>query len=295
MTCFHPMSAFKPRGGGSIIFADRGDCDPITISCKQCIGCRLRRSRDWAMRCMHEASLYESNSFLTLTYDEAHLPAQGQLVYRDFVLFMKRLRRFAEPVELRFYMCGEYGSENWRPHFHACIFGFDFDDKAYYGRSGSGDKLYTSDSLSRLWPHGLSTIGSVTFESAGYVARYCVSKRTGKAAEAWYARVDDSGESFQLKPEFNQMSRDPGLGAPWLEKFGMDVFPHDYVIVNGTKVTPPAFYDRWFGIKDPDGLDDIKFRRELDAALNFEDNSDARLAVKESVQRAAVSQLYRSV
>lgn len=293
MPCYHPIAAYRPRLGGSLIFADRGDCDPLSIACGQCIGCRLERSRQWAMRCMHEASMWETNCFVTLTYDDAHLPARGQLVYSDFQLFVKRLRKFADPVRVRFYMCGEYGPLNWRPHFHACFFGFDLADKVYHSTSGSGERLFSSVSLSELWPYGFSSVGQLTFESAAYVARYCVAKRTGKGAEAYYSREDSEGVYF-LEPEFNGMSLKPGIGAEWLERFRTDVFPRDYVVVRGVKCRVPAYYDRLFGREFPDDLDQIKQERVLSARERVEDNTDERLAVREIVQRARSSLLYRS-
>lgn len=295
MPCYHPMAAYRPRAGGSILFADRGDCDPITITCKQCIGCKLERARDWATRCMHEASMHERNVFLTLTWDDAHLPADGQLEYLPFQLFMKRLWKFAQPWDQRFYMCGEYGGLYRRPHYHALVFGFDFDDKSFYKRSESGDKLYTSDALSRLWPYGFATAGGVTFESAGYCARYCCSKITGDLAYFHYASIGDSGDIVQLNPEFNRMSLKPGLGASWLEKFESDVFPRDYVIVRGSKFPVPAYYDKLFSRSDPFTYEDIKVQRILASREFLPDNTDARLLVKEHVQKAASSLLLRSL
>ena len=112
---------------GSVKFVSRnkrGVEGTLELPCGQCIGCRLERSRQWAMRCLHEASLYDSNSFITLTYDDSNLPYGGSLNYEDFQKFMKRLRKRINS-KVRFYMGGEYGSEGtMRPHFHACLFGY---------------------------------------------------------------------------------------------------------------------------------------------------------------------------
>lgn len=293
MPCYHPVQAYRPRGGGSVIFADRGDCDPVTIPCRQCIGCRLERSRSWAVRCMHEAQMHDENCFLTLTYSEDNLPARGQLVYDHFQRFMKRLRKFADPATVRFFMCGEYGELNWRPHFHACIFGFDFADKVPFRITGSQDQLFQSASLSRLWPYGFASIGNVTFNSAGYVARYCVKKVTGFNADAHYARCDSDGP-FQLEPEFAHMSLKPGIGASWLEKYSAEVFPSDFVVVRGVQCRVPRYYDNLLEVTDPFLFDDVKWNRELDARSRLDDNTDARLAAKETVHAARLSLLYRS-
>src|SRR5688572_7925162 len=146
------------------------------------------------MRCMHEASLYPQNAFVTLTYDDAHIPPGGRLDYPEFQRFIKRLRKDFAPSRVRFYMCGEYGSLYHRPHYHACLFGIDFEDRLYAATLPSGAKSYTSDRLSRLWPLGFSSVGDVSFESAAYVARYCVQKVTGPGSKAYYG---------DMPPEFN--------------------------------------------------------------------------------------------
>ena len=118
--------------------------------------------------------MYDDNCFITLTYSNQHIPADGSLDVRVFQKFMKRLRkRFGDGI--RFYHCGEYGSLLGRPHYHACLFNFDFPDK-YLWKENNGQKLYRSPSLEELWPYGYSSIGTVTFESAAYVARYILKR-----------------------------------------------------------------------------------------------------------------------
>lgn len=213
MACYNPLKAYKTADGG-VVFSElkrHHTSDSIELPCGQCIGCRLERSRQWAMRCVHEASMYEHNSFVTLTYDEDNLPNRGQLRYDHWQNFAKRLRKQIEPSRVRFFMCGEYGEENGRPHYHACLFGHDWEDKKYHMTTNAGEKLYTSESLDKLWGHGLCSTGDVTFASAGYVARYVLKKITGDAAEEHYRRFDELGH-YQLEPEFCGMSLKPGLG-----------------------------------------------------------------------------------
>ena len=295
MPCYHPMPAVRMLDG-SVKFVSRnkaGVDNVISLPCGQCIGCRLERSRQWAMRCMHEASLHERNAFITLTYDEASLPSGGSLVYGDFQKFMKRLRKRVGKVS--FYVGGEYGEQLSRPHFHACIFGYDFPDKVYFKKSSDGSKLFTSKLLESLWPHGLCSTGSVTFASAAYIARYCVQKVNGDLAEAYYRVITDDGEIIDLCPEFNHMSLKPAVGKRWLEKYMSDVFPRDYVVVNGVKTKPPKYYDRIFEEVDPGRFSDIVAQRELDSCNNMLDNSYSRLAVKEQVVKARSSLLKRSL
>ena len=158
----------------------------------------------------------------------------GSLHLPDFQNFMKRLRKSIAPKRVRFYHCGEYGDILSRPHYHALLFGYDFDDRKFFAKRNE-NSVYTSTELSSLWPHGFSVVGSVTFESAAYVARYVMKKVTGERS------LDHYGG---LKPEYTTMSRRPGIGAGWLRRFSSDVFPLDRVIVNGKETRPPRFYDR---------------------------------------------------
>ena len=166
MSCFRPLQAFKspflnPTSGKSVIMFSSLSFDDIRIDlpCGQCIGCRLERSRQWAMRCFHEASLHDRNCFITLTYNDKFLPKDRSLYYPHFQKFMKRLRKkFGDGI--KFYMCGEYGDQFGRPHFHACIFNHDFSDKVFwkyssasnkFGRKGAQIPLYRSNDLEELW------------------------------------------------------------------------------------------------------------------------------------------------
>lgn len=190
---------------------------------------------------MHEAQLHERNSFVTLTYDEEHLPPDGGLRYRDFQLFMKRVRKRFPGT--RFYMCGEYGDLHKRPHYHAALFGLAFDDQVAIGRSAAGSVIYRSDLLSSLWLDGHSSVGELTRESAAYIARYVIKKLSGPPAQTAYSRVDaDTGEVFQVMPEFTRMSLRPGIAARWVERYHADVYPTDRINTNGRLRKPPRYY-----------------------------------------------------
>lgn len=242
---------------------------------------------------MHEASQYKQNAFVTLTYSEENIPARGQLVYDDYQKFMKRLRKQTAPNRVRFYMCGEYGEQNWRPHFHACLFNHDWEDKKYWFTTQSGEKIYRSETLEQLWPHGHSSTASVTFESAAYVARYCLKKITGDNAEQHYKRTDEQGD-YKLEPEFSHMSLKPGIGATWLAKYTNDVYNNDYVIINGKEAKPPKYYDKLYTRTNPDEFDQLRELRITEAMKRWEDNTDERLKVKEQVTEAKLKQLYRT-
>lgn len=292
MPCFNPVVAYRGKhpnassGKIPVVFSARDAADPddpLKLPCGQCIGCRLERSRQWAIRCVHEASLYERNCFITLTFAPEHLPVSGSLDKRDFQLFMKRLRKkFGAGV--RYFHCGEYGEKNGRPHYHACLFNFDFSDRELWSVR-SGVRLDVSKELQALWPFGFSTVGDVTFESAAYVARYITKKITGEAAVAAYERVDvGSGEIHQVLPEYCTMSRRPGIGRAWFDKYRSDVFPHDRVILRGQELRPPKYYDSVFEVDDPVGFDYVRENRKLKAVGFAKDGSFERLRVRESLQ-----------
>lgn len=288
MSCYHPLTAYR-TAAGDVVFSELRRYDivsTLSLPCGQCVGCRLERSRQWAVRCVHEASLHADNCFLTLTYNDASVPRSGSLDYQEFQRFMKRLRKHIQPRKVRFFMCGEYGDERDRPHYHACVFGFDFPDKRYFKKSPSGEPLFRSDTLERLWPVGYALIGAVTFESAAYVARYIMKKVTGDDAEAHY---------HGRTPEFTHMSLKPGIGRGWFEKYEGDVYPHDYVVVRGRKMRPPRYYDQALKRKDEEQLDSVKFARVMSAREHVADQTPERLAVREVVAEAGANLFRRRV
>lgn len=255
---------------------------PLSVPCGRCIGCRLERARQWAVRLMHEASMHEENSFITLTYGDEHLPKFGSLVPRDFQLFMKRLRKANSGRRIRFYHCGEYGARTNRPHYHCCLFGFDFADKTLF-TTRAGFPVWRSDELERLWPYGLSEIGSVTFESAGYVARYITKKVSGNEIleAAHYSAIDRvTGEVGRRVPEYATMSRRPGLGAGWIERYVDEVYPADSVLARGRLCKPPRFYDERLEAWKPGELELVRSARARKRSRQDEspDRLEARAA-----------------
>lgn len=229
MACFRPIRGYRARSVNSatgrrpVVFTRKAGYEDLAVDvpCGQCIGCRLERSRQWAMRCSHEASLHEDNCFITLTYDPEHYPRDGSLSKPALQKFFKRLRK--RRGKFRYYACGEYGNESFRAHYHAILFGLDFPDKVLYTTT-QGNELFISPELASIWQFGFSTIGNVSFESCAYVVRYCMKKVTGEEAEAHYRSVDpETGEIYAIEPEFALMSRRPGIGRDWFLKFRKDV------------------------------------------------------------------------
>lgn len=297
MACFAPLTAYRSRdigksGKRGITFSRNASlsADPIKLPCGQCVGCRLERSRQWAIRCMHEKRFHEVSWFVTLTYDDEHLPPDGSLRKADFQKFCKRLRFHKHPF--RFYMCGEYGEVNRRPHYHMILYGMKFDDLKFYKSVGE-TSLYISKELESVWQNGFVVIGEVTFESCAYVARYVVDKMTGPSAEDWYSWVDDDGVVHEVVPEYNDMSRKPGLGAKYFSKYHAEVYAHDSVIINGREVRPPRFYDTRFDTIDPKWMQVLKRKRRRMALIHREDNTPERRRVREKVAVLNLAQMKR--
>ncbi len=291
MTCYHPINAWqypnpKPNGKTHITFRVptfiyNNIAQSIILPCGKCIGCRLSHSREWAIRITHEASLYQANSFITLTYNEASLPTDKSLHPRDFTLFLKKLR-LSLPHQIRFYHCGEYGDKLSRPHYYAIIFNHDFPEKKLF-RDGK-NPLYMSQSLSEIWNKGHVYIGKATFKSAAYVARYVTKKINGEPAEAHYQG---------RQPEYATMSRMPGLGYQWFHKYKNDLYPDDFVLMDGRKFPIPRYYDKLYALTNPDEMAEIKASRVEAGGGHPEDETPDRLLTREIVQQLKADRLKR--
>lgn len=249
------------------------------VPCGSCVGCRAARAADWALRCVHEAQVHERNSFITLTY--AKVPSGGGLVIEDLQRFFKRLRKRLEPARVRYFACGEYGEENERPHYHACVFGHGFDDRFLQVREKP--PLYRSSLLESVWTEGHSSVGELTYESAAYVARYVMKKLTGLRAEEEYG---------ERRAPFVCMSLKPGVGSKWFDKFGSDVFPADEIVHDGRHHRVPRYYDSKL---DPEVLKSFKAERRAAAEVHADDQSDDRLRVRESVVEARLRAFRRKL
>jgi len=308
MPCFKPIDAWQhEKNGGSLIFVERKGYRRLQIACGQCIGCRITRSREWATRICHEASLYDDNCFITLTYNAENLPPDCGLRKKHYQLFMKRLRKAYPDKKIRFFHCGEYGDKNNRPHYHAILFNFNFPDWIYLFDSSSGVPIYSSPILESLWGKGFVTIGEVTFQSAAYVARYVLKKINGQSADKidpetglkHYERINSfTGEVIEVIPEYCTMSRGgrtgKGIAHDWIKKYSSDIYPKGYTTINGLKVAPPRYYDKYLESIDLDMYDDIKAGRAL-AGYESPDNTEQRLVTREHVKTAQLSNLKRQL
>lgn len=229
---FNAMDSVRSNGG-------------IEIPCNNCVGCKLERARQWSIRMMHEVKCHSENCFLTLTYDDQHVPQDYSLKIRDMQLFWKKLRQKLGDRVIRYFCCGEYGDLNGRPHYHAIVFNYDAADKKPHSRSESGELIYTSEVLSQVWGNGHIVTQDVTRKSCAYVARYCLKKvKTGDTfgADRYYRVSPMDGQAYSVSPEFATMSRRTGIGSGYVDRFKSDFYPSGFLVVDGVRQAPPQFY-----------------------------------------------------
>lgn len=315
MSCYHPLKAYWRDVGRSVITFDVAHSATrvsFQLPCGRCVGCRMEKARQWGVRCLHEAKMWPSNAYVTLTYNNENLPPGGSLCLRDLQLFMKRLRKAKNSTKdnpVRFFAGGEYGEDNGRPHYHLLLFNCGFRDMLFYTYNKRGEPLYTSKELDGYWsvdgvPLGFCTIGAVTFDSAVYCAKYALKKvniteHSSDAAKAEFERkymvYDENGECFDRRPEFAVMSRRPGIGSTYYDKFGAEVRAHDSVVVNAREVRPPRYYDNRGSELEPERMQLLKGRRKRASVLNRADNTPERLRVKERLALIAAEKKERKL
>ena len=347
MPCYSPLKGWKDEETGGIKFRPDDSREEMEVACGQCLGCRLDRSRMWAMRIVHESSLYETtggNCFVTLTYrdkhecDDAqldgrfHIPDDWSLDKTHWQLFMKRLRKAFAPQKVRFYMCGEYGNRCkhridldrvvcplcnvGRPHYHACLFNCSFPDMVAYSSGVDGSPRYTSPFLESIWKYGFVDVAPLTYDTAAYVARYCLKKVNGAMADDYYMSYDLDGVVTFLTPEFALMSRghtcklhrgmpyqadcekcSRGIGRAWYDQYKSDLFPSDEIPVPGAGVFRgmPRYYDELFKVQEPLTMEEIKAVRKKFRLAHGDEYTPERLMSKYKVAKARTSLLVRSL
>lgn len=275
------------------------------------MGCKLRRSQDWATRAQHEAEQYERNCFLTLTFSDEGLDYRelktGKHPYdldvRDWQLFAKRLRQAmarddrktrkamglpkAPPPKLRFFHVGEYGENGLRPHYHALIFGQDFLLGATTWKDDLGHLTWTHPIIEKCWPYGFHEIKELTPETVNYVAKYVQKKLYGEQYKDFHERIDSqTGECVTVKPEHATMSK--GIGAKWWDKYKNEVFPDDFVVVKGKKVPVPRYYTKKLQKENEELYEQVRDERCKSAAGRAADNTPERRLVRDKVTKARI-------
>lgn len=225
-----------------------GKASIIPLPCGKCLSCKINKSKEWAVRCVLESLYHDNNLFITLTYDDEHLPSDGLLYRKDVTDFIKRLRNY---TSLRYFGCGEYGTKNKRPHYHLILFGCDLSDLRPIGNG-----LYESKLISKLWPHGYNYIGFVTYQSCNYVAQYSTKKVFGDVSD-----------------EFLMASTDPGIGHQWCVDHLQSVLEYDAVFGdfgNSKAAKMPRYFEKLAEVLDSTKYVEVKAKRlDKSTAMNI--------------------------
>ena len=250
--------ADKVTGRWSLVANPKDGCTdlPVDIPCGRCVFCRLKTAFGKTVRITHEAQCWDVASFLTLTYSPENLrysikgvPTLTRGQKSDMTLFLKRLRKYLDKLKVKYFQCAEYGETTFRPHHHVILYGFDFS----HNREPISNTLFRSPDLDNLWRLGACAIGNVSWDSAAYVASYCVKKLTGPDAQATY------DEAAILPP---YMTSSLGLGLPWIQRWHDQVYPRDRIIVKGHSCKPPRYYDQWLEKTNPEMYYRVRKKRE---------------------------------
>lgn len=269
MACYHPIKAYQPTAGAKLILLpddkkehhNNHHIANIAIPCGICIGCRSQHAAQWGDRCEHEATLYENNIFITLTFDDEHLPQDNYLDTQTLQKWIKRLRKDVHThpdrytsnprSNIRYFASGEYGEQNARPHYHAIIFNLDLPDRYKVGGTENKRLLYASETLAKTWPDGAARFGQATGAAANYIAQYNLKKQ-GQGNH-------DIDGVYRPKP-FLLMSRKPAIGTKWLEQYRNDL-RKGYLTKDGKiKGIPRAYLKRLKAI-DPQLYEQIQHTR----------------------------------
>lgn len=285
------ISFYRPEKFNFVPYEDLPDDNKIPIPCGQCVSCRLHYAKNWAVRCVLEAMQYEHNYFVTLTYDEEHLPVSekswidedtgeyfegiysASLEKSVLQKFLKDLRRYYDYhfnfQGIRFFACGEYGPKSMRPHYHLILFNCPIPDLKYEISNSMGNRYYSSEIFNSVWHNqGFVTIGECNFSTCSYVARYMLKKQKGVEATKNYGRLG-------LVPPFTLCSRDPGIARSYYDSNSNKIYEYDSLIITNskgvaTKVKPPSYFDRLYDIESPEDMIRIKDNRKTSACMSMQ-------------------------
>ncbi len=325
MSCHRPLTGWYSKeinektGLRSLVFEHTYAFEkdmPLEVACKQCNGCLMDRSDDWKVRLYGESLKSNDNFFITYTFSDEELHKRKNPLSvdkRDMQLFNMRLRKkirsenphkkseepeefkkWNDEMKLKFYQVWEYGHLEGRPHYHSIHFNVPyFDDLVLYSEGKQGDKLYTSKKLDELWGFGLAVIGEVNMKTISYTTNYLTGSKYGDKADEYYSRTDlETGEVYQVEKEGSSMSQ--GLGADFYQDYRSDMYPKDFLTIDGRKMKLPGYFDRLEAIEDDIRFDDIKEKR-IEGAMKFSaDNTEERRAViAECAERKKSARSFR--
>lgn len=315
MPCTSPIVGVRDQDGR--VRTRRGeftkaahDLGDIGLPCGRCLDCRIANQRNWALRCEHEAQFHRhpdgssKTAFLTLTYDDDSVPRDLSVDIREWQLFAKRLRQHrwrqhrkqnpgTKTAELkktfqsfRFLAVGEYGGERLRPHYHALLFGEDFADDRVKLYDKHDQVYYQSATLAQLWPNGIHYLQEMHPATINYVCRYTIDKIDTREVDQITERVDFlTGEVWHVNKPFATMSRRPGIGARWYEKWKHDVFPRDKVISQGREQPVPRYYSNKLKEENPELWEQISQERQKFTARQADQQTPERRLVRKKITK----------
>lgn len=275
------------------------------IPCGSCLSCRLTKSRDWTVRCLLESQYHEQNWFVTVTYDDDHLPfnvdmLSGELTGKstlckvDFQKFIKRIRKnYSYDNHISYLCAGEYGDLSMRPHGHFLLFGLKLDDLEFYKNTSLGYPLYTSEFLNKCWPFGYVIVAPVTYESCAYVARYTMKKAGDNK--------DDIYDDFLIEKEFLLCSLKPAIGYQYYVDHASEIYKFDAIYLpDGKVVKPPRYFDRLYERDNPGDFERIKELRKHLAEISLDNtlaavdyDYDTYLGIKDYMLKERTKTLLR--
>lgn len=213
MACAKPYKLINAR------YPEGLDCP-----CRGCMACRVSNSSEWALRLIHELPYFDNAVFITLTYDNDHLPRNYSLDKSHLVKYIKRIRKHLsktiENPKTKYFACGEYGEQTHRPHYHLIFFGLG---------------IQHHDFLQEYWREGAIHTGTVTKESIGYVTAYINKKLTGKQAEENYR------DTKRIAP-FKNASQ--GMGLRYAQENQEQIKELLFIPHNGQEKPIPVYYRR---------------------------------------------------
>lgn len=265
-----------------------------TIPCGHCWACRLNYSAEWATRCICEAEYSkETNFWITLTYDDEHLPIAEYIDYKKYqgkeytiereynigeeqwqegtlypehvTKFLNSLRKHFERkghTGIKYFYCGEYGSETHRPHYHIILFNCPLSIDEFYDFhvDKSFKSHWKSPEVEKYWPYGMIDITELEWSNAAYTARYSMKKLIdGSKTEEAYA------QEGKIR-EFVRMSRRPGIGTRYYNEHKEKIYENDEMIMRTIKgnigsIKPPKAWDRKFQEEHPEWYELLKMSR----------------------------------
>lgn len=301
MPCYYPITVFKGKDGNVTYARNQSHVNYLRkIPCGRCIGCRLEYSKVWALRCLHESYLYDDNIFLTLTYDNDNIPLHNDLNPDDFTKFIKRLRYERNKnngsnqyQRIRYYMCGEYGADTLRPHYHAILFNYRPQDSQLY-TTRKGKRVYKSEELRKTWKKGNIEFSDVNFNTCAYVSRYMLKKLKYSESIKYDVYNEITGlVEYTKHREYTRMSRNPGIGYDFFKNTHMDTLgTYTYVLEGGVHVSIPRYYvEKADEISD--GLTKV-YKKKRRQRIENRELTPEQLMNRERVQKQRINKLERN-